>query len=180
MFYIDKSLDISYENFKYKNSQNYLIIRQTLEEASKTMIRCKKNCIFSLKNAKNNTKEKIELVEIIKTKEKNIYLLPKCYRSIKLENYQIVDLMQTDMKALRKYSIEDIDLIAKKFNIPMVIISENNLENNLLQYQCFIYTINKQIKKVNIDGVEMILNLYPDTLKLYYNGIQFYKIVKNQ
>ena len=83
------------------------------------------------------------------------------------------------MKVLKKYSIEDSDLIAKKLDYPIVIISEDYKQKDSLLYQCLIYADTKQIKKISIDGIEKILGTYPEALKLYYDGTQFYAIMKN-
>ena len=77
------------------------------------------------------------------------------------------------------YSIEDADLIAKKFDSPVVIIAENDKKEDSLQYQCSIYTNSKRTKTTSIDSIEKILDTYSEALKLYYDGVQFYAIVKN-
>lgn len=116
---------------------------------------------------------------MLRAKEVGIVLLPKCYLSIKLEKHQIVDPSEVNMKALKKYSIEDADLIAQKLDYPVVIIAENDKEEGSLQYQCLIYTDSKRTKKISINSIEKILDASPEALKLYYDGIQFHAIVKN-
>ena len=83
------------------------------------------------------------------------------------------------MKVLRKYLIEEANLIAQKLDYPVVIISEDDDPEDSLQYKYLIFESNKLSGKTSIDGIEKILGTYPEALKLYYDGIQFYTIIKN-
>ena len=178
-FYIDDHAGINFEKKEYRNSFEYPAIKKNAKSKIIELIKKKKVGCFFLKDNRRSKEKKIEVIEILKTKKSNVHLLPKCYRSIKLEKHQIVDTSEMNMEVLKKYSIEDADLIAQKLDYPVVIIAENDKEEGSLQYQCLIYTDSKRTKKISINSIEKILDASPEALKLYYDGVQFHAIVKN-